>query len=128
MASLLFAGPIAVGDGVAQRAINLAHPLWSWLLPVSRLFVNVVGLALQYPMIKAYPYVIVSVGTTGTAHYSHLALVYNGSFLWGVLSWMWGYLLISALVYAWYCMPHVRRLFRRQPNQGGHSRLLNGIV
>lgn len=80
-------------------------------------------------MIKAYPYVVANDGAADAPHYEHLALVYNGSFLWGVLSWMWGYLLISALVYAWYCIPHFRRLIRRQSSQGGgQSRLLNGIV
>lgn len=114
--------------GAAQRAINLARPGWSWLLPVARLIVNLAGLALQYPMIKSYPYVLVSDGTKNTAYYSHLALVYNGSIFWGVLSWMWGYLLVSALVYAWYCRPHLRRLFRRQSNRSGQSLVVNGII
>jgi hypothetical protein len=114
--------------GAAQRAINLARPWWSWLLPLARFIANAVGLALQYPMIKSYPYVVVADGTKSPAYYSHLALVYNGSIFWGVLSWMWGYLLISALVYAWYCVPHLRRLVRHQTNNSGHSRILSGIV
>jgi hypothetical protein len=85
-----------------------------------------VGLALQYSMIKAYPYVVASDGAN--QHYTRLALAYNGSILWGVLSWLWGYLLISALVYAWYCVPHLRRLIRRQPSGGGQTHMLNGIV
>jgi hypothetical protein len=115
---------LAIGAG--QRALNLACPQWPGILAVSRLFVNVVGLALQYPMIKAYPYVVASDGAN--QHYSHLALVFNGSILWGVLSWLWGYLLISALVYAWYCLPHLRRLIRRQPSGGGQTHVLNGMV
>jgi hypothetical protein len=115
---------LAIGAG--QRALNLVYPQWPWLLAVSRLLVNAVGLALQYSMIKAYPYVVASDGAN--QHYTRLALAYNGSILWGVLSWLWGYLLISALVYAWYCLPHLRRLIRRQPNGGGQTHMLNGIV
>src|SRR4029077_19114135 len=33
-----------LGVGIAQRAINLARPRWTWLLPIARLFANVVGL------------------------------------------------------------------------------------
>jgi hypothetical protein len=114
--------------GIAQRAINLARPLMSWLVPVARLIVNAAGFALQYPMIKSSPYVVVANGATDSARYGHLALVYNGSILWGVLSWMWGYLLISALVYAWYCLPHLRRLFRSQSDEAGPTRVLCGLV
>jgi hypothetical protein len=119
---------VLLGLGIAQRAINLVRPLWNWLLPLSRFFVNAAGLALQYPMIKSYPYVVVTDGAKDPAHFNHLALVYNGSILWGVLSWMWGYLLISALIYAWYCVPQVRRLLRQQSSDAGHPRVLSGIV
>jgi hypothetical protein len=114
--------------GTAQRAVNLARPLWSWLVPGARLLVNAAGFALQYPMIKSYPYVVVADGTKDPAHYAHLALVYNGSILWGALSWMWAYLLISALVYAWYCIPYVRRLGRPQSGEAGPTRVLSGLV
>jgi hypothetical protein len=114
--------------GMVQRAINLARPLWNWLLPVARFVVNAGGLALQYSMIKSYPYVVVADGTKDEAHYNHLALVYNGSILWGLLSWMWGYLLVSAVVYAWYCWPYVRRLVRGSYGPTGHAQQLNGIV
>ncbi len=114
--------------GLAQRAINLGRPLWSWLLPVARFLVNAGGLALQYPMIKSYPYVVVADGTKDPAHYNHLALVYNGSILWGVLSWLWGYLLVSAVIYAWYCWPYLRRLIRGSYGAAGHAQQLNGMV
>lgn len=60
--------------GIAQRAINLAHPEWSWLVPVSRVTVNGIGLALQYPMIKSLPWVTVADGVKDPARYNHLAL------------------------------------------------------
>ena len=114
--------------GIAQRTINLARPYWSGLLPVTRLIVNAAAFALQYPMIKSYPYVIAADGAKNPSHFAHLALGYNGTILWGVLSWMWGYLLISALAYAWYCLPHLRRLARPQSGDAGPTRVLSGLV
>lgn len=114
--------------GMAQRAINLARPLWSWLLPVARLFANAAGLALQYPMMKSYPYVVVADGTKDLPRYSHLAQTYNGNIFWGVLGWLWVYLLVSAAVYAWYCVPHLRRLVRRQSSEVAHTGVLDGMV
>ena len=120
---------ILLAMGMAQRAVNFARPTWTWLLPTTRLFVNVAALALQYPMIKAYPYVEVADGATGSAHYNHLAQVYNGSILWGVLSWFWGYMLVGALVYAWYCVPYLKRLvYHRSGSGGGHTSVVSGVV
>ena len=94
--------------GIAQRALNLARPSWNALLPATRLFINAVALGLQYPMIRSYPYVVVAPGAPAGAH-AYVAHAFNGSILWGVLSWMWLYHLISAGIYAWYCAPFLRR-------------------
>jgi hypothetical protein len=119
---------LVLGIGTAQRAINLARPLWSWLLPVARLLANVIGLGLQYPMIKSYPYVLVGESTKDAAHYSQAAQSFNGTIYWGVLSWLWIYCLASTLIYAWYCMPHLHRLLRRRHNEIGTTTELTGIV
>jgi hypothetical protein len=99
--------------GIAQRGINFVRPYWTWLLPVTRVAINVIGLALQYPMAKSYPFVAVADATKESSHYGHLAQSFNAIVLWGVLSWFWIYLLIDAVVYAWLCVPHVRRWVRR---------------
>jgi len=99
---------LLLAAGIAQRAVNLARPSWNALLPATRLFINAVALGLQYPMITSYPYVVLGPGASGPAH-AHVANAFNGSILWGVLSWMWLYHLISAGVYAWYCAPFLRR-------------------
>jgi hypothetical protein len=118
---------LLLAAGIAQRAVNLARPSWNVLLPATRLFINAVALGLQYPMIKSYPYVVLGPAAPDPAH-AYVANAFNGSILWGVLSWMWLYHLISAGVYAWYCAPFLRRaaqgLLRRTATE--HS--LKGIV
>ena len=119
---------LLLAAGIAQRAINLARPSWNSLLPVMRLFINLVALGLQYPMIKSYPYVVLSGGATDLAHAHRAADAFNGTILWGLLSWLWIYHLISAAVYAWYCMPHLRRWGQRLSSSTGPGHTLKGIV
>jgi len=114
--------------GIAQRAVNLARPSWNALLLVARLLIHLAALGLQYPMIKGYPYVLVTAGATDLAHARQVADAFNGSILWGVLSWLWIYHLISAAVYAWYCVPHLRRFMQRMPTSPDPGRTLKGIV
>jgi hypothetical protein len=114
--------------GITQRAINLVRPKWSGLLPTSRLLINAVALGLQYPMIKSYPYVLVAAGAKDVAHAQQVAAAFNGAILWGVLSWMWLYHLICAVVYAWYCMPHLRRLLQRKHSAIRLTQEINGIL
>lgn len=110
--------------GVAQRAVNLAHPEWTWLLPVTRMLVNLGALAMQYSMIKAFPYVLPA---QNSERYRQAADSFNGLILWGFLTWIWVYFLVSAVVYAWYCMPLVRRAFERR-NRMDFTRELNGVI
>jgi hypothetical protein len=90
------------------------------------LFSNAVALGLQYPMIKSYPYVVLGPGAPDPAH-AYVANVFNGSILWGVLSWMWLYL-ISAGVYAWYCAPFLRRAAQGLMRGTATEQNLKGII
>jgi hypothetical protein len=114
--------------GIAQRAINLARPKWSWLLPTARLLINAIALGLQYPMIKSSPYVLVSSGATNDTHAIQLATTFNGIIRWGVLSWAWMYYLIAMLIYAWYCAPYLRSLLRRRHAGIRMTQEINGIL
>ena len=113
--------------GIAQRVINLLRPNWNALLPTSRLLINAVALGLQYPMIKSYPYVIVASAAHDAAHMQQVAAAFNGGILWGVLSWVWLYHLICVVVYAWYCVPHLRRLLLRKHGGIRLTQEINGI-
>lgn len=119
---------LLLAAGIAQRAVNLARPSWNAVLLVARLFINLAALGLQYPMIKSYPYVVVAAGATDVAHAHQVADAFNGSILWGVLSWLWIYHLISAAVYAWYCVPHLRRLAQKMSSNTDPGHTLKGIV
>ena len=119
---------ILLGAGIAQRAVNLARPSWSGLLPLSRFLINAFALGLQYPLIKSYPYVLVAGGAGAPAHAREVAAAINGTILWGVLSWMWVYHLVSAFIYAWYCAPHVRRLLQRKPDGIRLTQEINGVL
>ena len=99
--------------GIAQRSINLIRPDWSWLVPVTRIAVNGIGLALQYPIIKSLPWVVVADGAKDPARYSRLAQEFNTAIRWGVFGWLGIYLLVNGAIYAWLCVPHIRRLIRQ---------------
>jgi hypothetical protein len=118
---------LLLAAGIAQRALNLARPSWNALLPATRLLINAVALGLQYPMIRSYPYVVVARGATDPAHAS-VANAFNGSILWGVLSWMWIYHLISAVIYAWYCAPFLRRAAQQLLSSTGSGLSLKKIL
>jgi len=95
--------------GIAQRAANLARPEWTWLLPGVRVIINGIALAMQVPMIHGFPFVVVNPAAAGHPLFEQLAEAYSNIILWGFLSWLWIYFLIGALVYARFCVPHVRR-------------------
>lgn len=114
--------------GIAQRAVNLIRPSWSGLLPASRLLINAVALGLQYPMIKSYPYVLAAAGAADMRNARHVADAFNGLFLWGILSWMWIYHLVSVVIYAWYCAPYLRRLFQRKAERVRFTQEINGVL
>jgi hypothetical protein len=46
----------------------------------------------------------------------------NGMIRWGILGpWLWMYAGISAIVYAWYSIPHLRRWIRRTRGQASSA-------
>jgi hypothetical protein len=99
---------------ISQRVLNLFYPDSTWLLPVMRLLINAVSVPVLYFLLfKSQPLVVVAAAFQGIPQYEKLAEAVNGSLAWGVFGpWLWGYAGISALVYAWYCLPHLRRLLR----------------
>ena len=101
---------------VTQRVISLFHPEWTWLVPFMRLAINIASvLVLYFLVFKSHTLVVVADKFQGTAQYEELAQVVNGTLLWGIFGpWLWVYAGISALVYAWYCRPHLRKLLRRK--------------
>ncbi len=98
--------------GLAQRCINLIRPQWNWLLPVTRFAVNVVGTVLQYLIWKNLPAVVAADGAS--AHYKAVANNLSGLFQWGLLSWLWIWLVINAFWYAWLCVQHLRHWIRQR--------------
>jgi len=113
--------------GIAQRAVNLKRPSWTALFPVSRLLINAIALGLQCPIIKSYPYILVA-DASNSPHARAMAANFNLGIFWGVLSWMWLYHLISAVIYAWYSAPHLRRLIDHLNRDTGLSHELKGIL
>lgn len=119
---------LLLAAGIAQRAINLARPAWSALLPAARLLINAIALGLQYPMIKSYPYAVVSSGAGNDMHAKQVAATFNGIIQWGVLSWAWIYYLIAVVIYAWYCAPHLRNLLQRRRQAIRITQEINGVL
>ena len=113
--------------GIAQRAVNLVRPSWTVVLPASRVLINAIALGLQYPMIKSYPYILVT-NANDSAHARTVAANFNLGIFWGVLSWMWIYHLLSAVIYAWYCAPHLRRLLDQLSSGTELRHELKGIL
>jgi hypothetical protein len=99
---------------ISQRVLNLLYPDWTWLLPVMRLLINTASVPVLYFLLfKSQPLVAVAPAFQGAPQYERLAETVNGSLVWGVFGpWLWGYAGISALVYVWYCLPHLRRVLR----------------
>jgi hypothetical protein len=106
---------------ISQRVISIFHPAWTWLVPFMRMVINAAGvLVLYFLVFKSHTLVVVADAFQGNPEYGKLVDSVNGSLLWGVFGpWLWIYAGISALVYAWYCRPHLRRLFRGK--RGGEA-------
>lgn len=100
--------------GLAQRCINLVRPQWNWLLPVTRLTINGIALAIQYSIWKNLPAVLLADGATNSAHYKAVTNGVNGLIQFGLLSWLWMYFFINALWYVWLCGQHIRHWFRQR--------------
>lgn len=94
--------------GLAQRLAVLARPTWTWLVPTTRVVVNLGGVAVAYLFFRGYPFVRVAPGAD-LARHAASAEAANGVLLWAVLSWVWIYFLIMAILYARFCLPYLRR-------------------
>jgi hypothetical protein len=97
--------------GLAQRLAVLARPTWTWLVPTTRVVVNLGGVAVSYLFFLGYPFVRLAPGVPAAdlARYAASAEAANGILLWAVLSWVWIYFLIMAILYARFLLPHLRR-------------------
>lgn len=114
--------------GIAQRAINFKRPQWTWLLPSARLCINAIALGLQYPMLKSHPYVLVANGFLNSAHAAQVGDTFNNSIYWGLLSWLWIYHLVGAMIYAWYSAPLIRRVLARKREAVRLTQEINGLI
>jgi hypothetical protein len=73
-------------------------------------------------MFKSPTLVALADGIQNTPHYEQLVENFNGLIRWGILGpWLWMYAGISAIVYAWYSVPHLRRLIRRTNGQSSSA-------
>ncbi len=87
---------------VAHRAASLVRPDWNWLRPTAVLAVNVLALALLYPMLRAEPYFELS-ATAGTS-VGVLALLHTlNDYFWWYLVGFGSYWLINVYVCARLC-------------------------
>jgi hypothetical protein len=100
---------------ITQRVVSLLQPTWTWVVPVMRTVINAAAVPiLCVLMFKSPTLVALADGVENTAHNQQLVENFNGMIRWGILGpWLWFYAGISAVIYAWYCVPHLRRLIRR---------------
>jgi hypothetical protein len=110
----------------SQRAVNVVRPDWKWLLPMARFGVDGVAAFVMF-FFRTHPLVEAADGSS-LAQTEHLVQRVNGFLRWGLFGpWLWIYLAVSALVYGWYCVPYVRRFFRREGNAIRNPREVNPI-
>jgi hypothetical protein len=103
---------------ISQRVINLFRPNWTWLVPSMRMVINAAAVPILYFLVfQTHTVFVVSAGQD-PAQFQKLAEDLNNFFSWGILGpWLWFYTGLSAPVYAYYCLPYLRRLFRGQTSQ-----------
>jgi hypothetical protein len=98
--------------GAAQRAATLVRPDWNWLQPITRLVTNGAGLALLYPLLQSYPYVVVG-GARDVEQAAAAAGAINSAIWWHLLTSAGLYWLIVGGFMAWLCLQHLRYQRRR---------------
>jgi len=98
--------------GVAQRTANYARPDWNWLIPVVRLGINLIALALLYPIVRSAPYFVAlpSAGAAGGLVARGLNAATYWTLAWGLSITF----LIQVGIYAWLCVQHARFLRRQR--------------
>src|SRR5580692_1309832 len=99
----------------SQRVLSLFHPTWTWVIPIMRTMINGAAVPILCGlMFKSQTLVVLAEGIQTTPENLQLVENFNGLIRWGILGpWLWLYAGISAIVYAWYSVPHLRRLLRR---------------
>lgn len=109
--------------GLAQRLATLAHPEWNWLQSVTRVVINSIAVALVYPVLQAYPYVVPVNALDANA--VALALGISNLIWWSLFTGVGLYWLITAGFEAYMCTQHLAyaRRRRREPV----SRYPNGL-
>ena len=112
---------LALG-GLAQSAVNLVRPDWTWLRAATRLVSNVVVLIILRSILsKTYPFVtaIAGQGTAG-AHYQTLAATVNICIAVALAGTGIG-LFIGLIFNAWSCLSELRRFFRGRAATASHT-------
>jgi len=114
--------------GMGQRALSAVRPAWTWVLPISRTLISGIGAVVMF-FFRTHPLAVVSASAKDLAYAAGLAANKNGFLVWGLFGpWLWIYLAIGALIYAWYSLPHLRRLLSRRGKAVAIKTELTGIV
>jgi hypothetical protein len=114
--------------GIGQRAVSASRPGWSWLLPTSRFLISGAGAVVMF-FFRAHPLVVVDGSAKDLAHAEKLARTTNGWLQWGLFGpWLWIYLGVGALFYAWYSLPHLRRFLHDRNDRIRTVHELNGVL
>jgi hypothetical protein len=112
--------------GAGQRGVNVIRPDWNWLLPIGRFVADGAGAVVMFFF---RTHALVMAADAGSTAQQHLAQMVNGRLVWGLFGpWLWLYLGITGLVYAWYCRPILRRFIQRRRRRVYQGRELDGSI
>jgi len=101
--------------GIAQYALNLVHPEWTWLPPFTRLATSIAGMLIVDFMVKIYPYVTLSGPAPNWERYGKVVDILNFS-LAITLACFWLAFAIACVVHTYQCFGHIRRWMGRRPD------------
>jgi len=108
--------------------VSIVRPDWTWLLPTSRSLISGVGAVVMF-FFRTHPLVVVEASAKNLDHAEKLARSTNDWMGWGLFGpWLWLYLAIGAVFYAWYSRPFLRRLLLKRRNQIRPVHELNGVL
>jgi hypothetical protein len=114
--------------GIGQRGVAVVRPDWTWLLPTSRFLISGVGAVVMF-FFRTHPLVVVNASATDLRHAEQLVRSTNAWMGWGLFGpWLWIYLAVGALFYAWYSLPHLRRFLQGRRNHTRQLHELNGVL